>query len=260
MSVRAAVGSGANILIPGMVFKGPDKTKIVLRGLGPALANAGVPGTLSDPEIVIYSGATPIATNDDWGDAPADLDPYFQQVGLSTLANGSKDAAAYLEFNPGVYTMHFRGVNGAEGIGLAEVYVVSPAASGSGLLALSARAEVGAGARVVIPGFVITGSQARKVLIRGVGPGLSSSVPGYLPDPQIEVYSGANSIAFNEDWGDDDPDALKAVFSKVGAGPLVDGSKDAAILLLLTPGIYTAHIRSSDGALGVALLEMYFVD
>jgi hypothetical protein len=260
MSVRAAVGSGANVLIPGMVFKGPDKTKIVLRGLGPALAGVGVPGTLSDPEIVIYSGANPIATNDDWGDAPQDLAPYFQQVGLSALANGSKDAAAYLEFNPGVYTMHFRGINGAEGIGLAEVFVVSPAASGSGLLALSARAEVGDGARVVIPGFVITGSQPRKVLIRGVGPGLSSSVPNYLPDPQIEVFSGANSIDFNEDWGDGDPDALKAVFSQVGAGPLVDGSKDAAVLLFLSPGIYTAHIRSSDGALGVALLEMYFVD
>jgi hypothetical protein len=260
MSVRAAVGSGANILIPGMVFKGPDKTKIVLRGLGPALADAGVPGTLSDPEIVIYSGATPIATNDDWGDAPADLAPYFQQVGLSALANGSKDAAAYLEFDPGVYTMHFRGVNSAEGIGLAEVYVVDPATSGSGLVAISARAEVGAGARVMIPGFVITGSYSRRVLVRGVGPGLSGSVTNYLPDPQIEVYSGANSIDFNEDWGDDDPVTLKAAFAEIGAGPLVDGSKDAAILLNLPPGVYTAHIRSSDGALGVGLLELYFLD
>jgi hypothetical protein len=42
--------------------------------------------------------------------------------------------------------------------------------------------------------------------------------------------------------------------------PLVDGSKDAAVLLLLSPGVYTAHIRSSDGTLGMALLEMYFVD
>jgi len=260
MSVRAAVGSGANILIPGMVFKGPDKTKIVLRGLVPALANAGVPGTLSDPEIVIYSGSNPIAANDDWEDAPEDLASYFQQVGLTALASGSKDAAAYLEFDPGVYTMHFRGANGGEGIGLAEVYVVEPAASGSGLVALSARAEVGVGARVVIPGFVITGTQPRKVLIRGVGPGLAGSVPGYLRDPQIEVYSGANSIAFNEDWGDDSPDALIAAANEIGAGPLVDGSKDAAVLLLLAPGVYTAHIRSSDGTLGVALLELFFLD
>jgi len=243
-----------------MVFKGPNKTKIVVRGLGPALASAGVQGTLNDPQIVIYSGNTLIAINDDWQDASEDLAAYFQQVGLSPLANGSKDAAAYLELDPGVYTIHFKGVNEGEGIGLADIYVVDPAVSGSGLLALSARAEVGAGARVMIPGFVITGSDSRRVLVRGVGPGLSSSVPNYLPDPQIEVYSGANSIDFNEDWGDDDPDALKAAFAEIGAGPLVDGSKDAAVLLLLAPGVYTAHIRSSDGTLGVALLELFFLD
>ncbi len=260
MSVRADVGSGANILIPGMIFKGPDKTKLVLRGIGPALANVGVNGALVDPQIVIYSGATPIANNDDWKEAPDDLVAYFKQVGLSPLADGTKDAAAYLELNAGVYTMHLSGVGGTTGIGLAEVYVVDPAVSGSGLVALSARAEVGQGARVVIPGFVITGNQSRRVLIRGIGPGLAASVPGFLPDPQVEVYSGANSIDFNEDWEDDDPTNLSAAFVEAGLTAFAPGSKDAAILVTLPPGVYTAHIRSSNITVGVALLELYFLD
>ncbi len=179
---------------------------------------------------------------------------------VSGSGSGSVDAAAYLELNPGIYTMHLKGISNGEGVGLAEVYVVSPAVSGSGLVALSARAEVGQGARVVIPGFVLTGNQSKRVLIRGVGPGLALGVPDFLVDPQIEVFSGFTSIDFNEDWGDDDPDTLSAAFVEAGLVAFANGSKDAAILLTLPPGIYTAHIRSSDGALGVGLLELYFLD
>ncbi len=261
MSARTAIGRGANILIPGMVFKGPNKTKVLIRGIGPTLKNYGVDGVLNDPRIVIYSRSTQIAMNDDWEEEEDELKGYFEEVGASDLLDGSLDSAAYLELEPGVYTMHMKGVNGGEGIGLAEIYVVDPAVLDSGLVALSARAEVGSGARVLIPGFVIAGNQSRRVLIRGIGPGLRiHNVPGFLPDPQIEVFSGNTSIAFNEDWSDDDPDALKTAFVEIGAGPLVDGSKDAAILLTLQPGVYTAHIRSSDGTLGVGLLELFFLD
>ncbi len=261
MSARTAVGSGANIVIPGMVFKGPNKTKLVVRGVGPSLADLGVSGVLNDPEIVIYSGATPIASNNDWQQAPEDLAAYFKEVGLLALEDGTKDAAAYLELDPGAYTMHLRGVNGGEGIGLAEVYVVDPAISGSGLVGLSTRAEVGEGDRVLIPGFVIAGNQSRRVLVRGVGPGLAgSNVPGFLPDPQIAVYEKQTLIDFNEDWEDEEPEILSAAFAEVGLLAFAEGSKDAAILLTLPPGVYTAHIRSSDGTLGVGLLEMYFLD
>ncbi|MBL4574869.1 MAG: hypothetical protein JKY51_02065, partial [Opitutaceae bacterium] len=94
-----------------------------------------------------------------------------------------------------------------------------------------------------------------------VGSGLAASnVPGYLRDPQIEVFSGNTSIDFNEDWGDDNAEALSAAFAEAGLPAFAPESKDAAILLTLEPGVYTAHIRSSDGTLGVALIEMYFLD
>ncbi len=122
-------------------------------------------------------------------------------------------------------------------------------------------ADVGLGDRVVIPGFIIPESQSRRVLIRGVGPGLAASgVPNFLPDPQIKVFSGNTLINENDNWGDDDSEALNVAFTEVGLSALADGSKDAAILLTLLSGIYTAHIRSSDGNLGVGLLELYFLD
>jgi hypothetical protein len=165
-----------------------------------------------------------------------------------------------MEVEPGAYTLHVAGANGGQGISLAEIYAVEPEAVSSGLVNLSTRAQVGSGAAVLVPGFVITGDKPLRVLIRGVGPGLAAyGVTGFLPDPEIEVFSGSHSIGGNGDWEDGDVAALEAAFSQAGAFPLAAGSKDAAILLELAPGAYTAHIRSSDQDQGVALLEAFFL-
>jgi hypothetical protein len=215
---------------------------------------------LSDPRIVLYQGSTPIMQNGDWEEAPQALADYFQQVGAFALPDDSRDAALYMEVEPGAYTLHVAGANGGQGISLAEIYAVEPEAVSSGLVNLSTRAQVGSGAAVLVPGFVITGDKPLRVLIRGVGPGLAAyGVTGFLPDPEIEFFSGSHSIGGNGDWEDGDVAALEAAFSQAGAFPLAAGSKDAAILLELAPGAYTAHIRSSDQDQGVALLEAFFL-
>ena len=260
LSTRAAVGTGPNILIPGIVVKGPDKTKLLLRGIGPGLEIFGLEGTLRDPGIAVYSGSEPIISNGDWQEAPEELSGYFAEVGAFPLGEGSRDSAVYLEVDPGSYTMHLAGSGGGEGIALAEVYVVRPEVLGSGLVNLSARAEVGSGGRVLVPGFVISGDESRRVLIRGIGPGLAQyGISNYLPDPEIEVFFGERSVDYNQDWSDTDPERLIAAFSEAGAPLLENGSNDAALLMELPPGAYTAHIRSSDGSLGVALLEVFFL-
>ncbi len=157
--------------------------------------------------------------------------------------------------------MHLAGSDGGEGIALAEIYVFQPAVAGSGLINLSARAEVGSGGRILVPGFVISGDASRRVLIRGIGPGLAQfGISNHLPDPEIEVFMGSVSIDGNSDWGDTNPAGLTAAFSEAGAFALDAGSKDAAVQMELMPGAYTAHIRSSDESLGVALLEVFFLD
>ncbi|MGH8021897.1 MAG: hypothetical protein ACREIA_27175, partial [Opitutaceae bacterium] len=127
---------------------------------------------------------------------------------------------------------------------------------------LSARAEVGAGDRVMIPGFVIGGSQSVQVLVRGAGPTLGPlGVSGVLEDPLIEVYDSTNTqIATNDDWETTAQlQALKDAFVTAGAFDFNLGSKDAALLLTLPPGSYTAHIKGKGSAVGVALLEVYFL-
>ncbi len=260
MSTRANVGSGANILVSGMVLAGPGRTQLLIRGIGPGLQPFGVQGTLPDPALTLYQGTAPVVLNGDWREAPEELRAYFNQVGAFALADTSKDAAVLVELEPGAYTVHLADATGQQGVGLSEVYVIAPQASGSGLVNLSARAEVGSGARVLVPGFVIGGTAARRVLIRGIGPGLEPfGVTNFLPDPEIEVYAGTDSLARNLDWSDEGQALLAQAFVEAGAQQLEEGSKDAAILMELAPGAYTAHIRSSDGTLGVALLEVFFL-
>lgn len=107
----------------------------------------------------------------------------------------------------------------------------------------------------LIGGFSI--QSERPVLIRAVGPGLSSlNVKNFCKDPRFSVYDGnCNLIAENDDWNND-PD-VRLQSSRIGAFPLVSNSRDAAVLVTLPAGNYTVVMTCAEGADGIALLEMY---
>ena len=79
----------------------------------------------------------------------------------------------------------------------------------------------------------------------------------------LAVYNGSalgtlNQIAANDNWGGDPQ--ITAVSKTVGAFALTDpNSKDAALLVTLPPGVYTAQVSGADGGTGVALVEVYDV-
>jgi hypothetical protein len=109
----------------------------------------------------------------------------------------------------------------------------------------------------VTAGFVIGGATPRKVLVRAIGPTLASfGVGGVVADPRLALFTGQTQIAANDNWGGDA--ALSAAFVQVGAFALAADSKDAAILVTLDPGSYTAQV-SGVGGTGVALVEVYEV-
>jgi hypothetical protein len=128
---------------------------------------------------------------------------------------------------------------------------------------ISARASVGSGNAVLIPGFVVSGGSVR-LLVRGVGPTLLNfDVQGLIVDPQLSLVSGAGvTVASNNDWGAAANLAeLTTVSAQVGAFALEPGSKDAAMLVTLPPGLYTAVMSSAlSGQTGVGLVEIYEVD
>ena len=129
--------------------------------------------------------------------------------------------------------------------------------AGPPLINISTRTVLPAG-QVLNPGFVVGGSVSRRVLIRAIGPTLGTAfgVPGSMADPSLTIFRGQTQIAANDNWGGGTP--LSDVFASVAAFALPVASLDAAIVLPLTPGSYTAQVRGT-GA-GDVIVEVYFVD
>lgn len=127
---------------------------------------------------------------------------------------------------------------------------------------VSALTRVGTGDDVLTAGFVIGGTAPKRVVIRAVGPSIGTApfnVPGVLTDPQLSVY-GPNSstriAAANDNWNSADA----AAFGSVGAFALAAGSRDAAIVVTLEPGPYTAQVVGPNESTGNAIVEVYEAD
>ncbi len=132
--------------------------------------------------------------------------------------------------------------------------------SPTGLVNLSARAFVGTGDSVLVPGLVIGGTASRRVLVRAVGPTLGTfGVSGFLADPTLTVFRGMTNLATNDNWsepaGSSAATALAA--TQAGAFALPAGSRDSALVLTLAPGAYTFQIAGVGNSTGVALVEVY---
>lgn len=125
-SLRTQVGTDANKLIAGFVVGGDLPARLLIRGIGPSLAQFGVGGFLVDPQLSIYdSAATVIASNDNWGaDDAASKAATAQLVGAFSLSSGSRDATLLITLPPGAYTAHLNGAANATGVGLIEIYSV----------------------------------------------------------------------------------------------------------------------------------------
>ncbi len=150
--------------------------------------------------------------------------------------------------------------------GEATTTVRVPLAKGR-LVNLSTRANAGSGEATLIPGFYIAGAAPKRVLIRGIGPGLAAfGIAGVLAQPELTVRRADGSvIVSNRGWdrpvaGGADPAELARAAARAGAFPLAPGSADCAVYVLLEPGAYTAPITAGDGGSGVALVEAYEVD
>ena len=131
------------------------------------------------------------------------------------------------------------------------------------LLNLSTRALCQTGDNVLIPGFYVSGTGTKRLLMRAVGPGLARfGVSGPLADPQIVLkrQSDNSVVATNEDWGDnanwqDIRDTARSLY----AFGLAEGSKDAALLLDLPAGGYTIVASGHGEETGVSIVELYDV-
>jgi hypothetical protein len=153
----------------------------------------------------------------------------------------------------------------------ATLTVKTPATPGSGaspLVNIATRAYCGTGDSVTIGGFVIGGSEPKKVLVRAVGPTLTSqgvAASEVLADPKIEVHDtlhGNAVIATNDNWGENDnPAEITQVAGDVGAAALTtEDTTTAALVLTLKPGVYSFVASGQGGTSGIVLMEIYDAD
>lgn len=132
-------------------------------------------------------------------------------------------------------------------------------APGAGsLINVATRATAGANERALIAGFTVTGPQPKTMLLRAAGPALVAfGVSDALAAPALELYSGATLVAQNAGWSaQPNAAAIATAAAPAGAFAFVPGSADAALLVTLAPGPYTALVRGAPTP-GSVLIEAY---
>jgi hypothetical protein len=261
LSVRAYSGPGEATLIVGASVSGNRPKSLLWRAAGPSLAAFGVGGVMANPLLTTFRGAATDLINDNWADYDREmLEVVSAESGVFRFNQGSLDSALLGSFAPGGWTAHVTAATGGAGVALLEIYAADIDTT-TRLGGLSARGRVGAGGEVLIVGFIIEGPTPLRLLLRGVGPALAAfGVGGTLADPQLTLFNASTVIASNDSWQQSsDAAAIAAAGATTGAFPLAGQSRDAALLVTLSAGSYTLHLRGGDGGSGIGLAEIYVV-
>jgi hypothetical protein len=130
----------------------------------------------------------------------------------------------------------------------------TPTPSAPRLANISTRAVVGTGANVLIGGFIITGTQSKQVIVRGIGPSLP--LPGKLLDPTLELHGPSGTvIGSNDNWGQA---ANSGAIAATGVAP--SNANESAILMTLVPGSYTTVLSGVNQTTGIGVVEAYDLD
>jgi hypothetical protein len=296
-STRASVQAN-EIMIGGFVIEGTDPAVVLIRGRGPTMGAAPflVPGVLSDPHLQLFSGSTPIAQNDNWNDDPqcdpqfacggsaeilaTGLDPCQPNPGQTAAPSGcGNESAMLMILPPGAYTAFLKGMGGRVGVGLVEVFEIDGLTNPSKLVNISTRAMVQKSDNRMIGGMIVAGPASKTVLIRARGPSMGTApffVPGVLSDPFLQLFSGSSVVAQNDNWRDsaqcdshfgcgEASHILATGLSPCEPNPgqpsePANCNREAAILIDLPPGAYTAVLGGTAGGTGVGLVEIFDLD
>ena len=247
------IQTGDNVGIGGFIIIGTAPKHVLIRAIGPSLAQFGVPDPLADPVLELH-GPSPFATitNNDWRDDPAQ-----EALILATGIPPTNDLESAIDATlpPGSYTAIVRGNGNATGVGLVEVYDLNQAAN-SKLANISTRAFVNTGDDIVIAGFILGhGGGNDRIILRGIGPSLAGfGVPNVLANPTLELRNNNGTLLFaNNDWQDDPVQAAEIT----AAGLAPTNSLESGIAATLPPGLYTALLTGLNNGTGNGLVEVY---
>lgn len=253
ISTRLVIGSGDNVGIGGFIVTGTQPKTVIVRAIGPSLT---LPAALANPTVSLYGpGGVLIALNDDWRSSQQ------SEISASGIPPANDLESAIVATLPAsvngmAYTAIISGANNTTGIGVVEVYDLDATAN-SRLANISTRGQVETGDGVLIGGIIVVGSEPQDVIVRALGPSLGEAgVAGALADPSLELHdSNGTLLVSDNDWRDTQETEI------IGTGLQPANDQEAAIVATLPAsptGIgYTAIVRGTDAATGVALVEFY---
>ena len=251
ISTRLRVGTGENALIGGFIITGTDPKNVILRAIGPSLADEGVTGFLVNPTLQLVDGnQQPIVFNDDWKTTQR---AEIEATGVPPKKD--EESAIVRTLAPGVYTAIVRGKDNGTGIGLVEVFDLSRDAPAK-LANISSRGFVETNQNVMIGGFIVGGGTGgARVVARAIGPSLQAAgVQGALANPTLRLANAqGTTVRENDNWKDGDRAQLEAL----QIAPTHD--LESAFVQTLAAGSYTAIVSGKDGGTGVGLVELYHV-
>jgi hypothetical protein len=266
ISTRGFVQTGDNVMIGGFIVQGTGAKRVIIRAIGPELTQHGITNPLANPTLELHDGTGAlIGSNDDWqttvigGIITSSQLTDIQNSGHAPTA--ASESAIIANLQPGNYTAIVRGVNNTTGVGLVEVYDLSPGTT-SLLGNISTRGFVQTGDNVMIGGFIVQGTGAKRVIIRAIGPELTQhGITNPLADPTLELHNATGAlIGFNDNW---QTTILGGVITSdqvsdiQNSGHVPTAASESAIIANLTPGNYTAIVRGVNNTTGVGLVEVY---
>jgi cytochrome c peroxidase len=251
VSTRVRIETGDNLAIGGFIITGSTAKKVIVRALGPSLAKFGVTDALADPVLELHGNdGVVIASNNNWRQTEE------PQITATQLApNDDAESAIVATLPPGAYTAVVGGVGNSSGVGLVEVYDLDDASSTSVLANLSTRGHVLTGSNVMIGGLIIGGANLSHVVVRAIGPSLAAAgIVDSLQDPTLELRNADGSLLLaNDNWTDDS--SQSAELNSLGLAPT--NSKESAMSIQLSAGLYTAIVQGKAATTGIALVEIY---
>jgi hypothetical protein len=268
LSVLAPTGPGTRLLTMG-AFVGGQGTSgtlpLVVRGIGPSLSAFNVAGLLADPVLSVFpaGSTTASATNDNWG-GTAELVTAFEKVAAFALTARSLDSAVLQNQAAGGFSVQVAGKGTAAGTILAEVYDAAGSARTATtprLTNLSTLTSIARSSTLSV-GFVLGGTTARTFLVRAVGPTLGTAfgMTGIMSDPVLVLFNNDRGVQIEENDNWNGAPWLVDLGLAVGAFPLGGPTtRDAALLITLAPGAYSARVSGVGTSSGTAIVEVYEV-
>src|SRR5262245_25473422 len=246
---------------------GTEVKRVIIRAIGPELTQYGIADVLANPRLELHNGSGRlIASNDDWqttilggiitGNQVSDI----QASGHAPTV--ASESAIIADLPAGNYTAIVRGINNTAGVALVEVYDLNLITASSSLGNVSTRSFVQTDEHVMIGGFIVRGTEPKRVIIRAIGPELTRyRVQNVLANPTLELHNGTEAlIASNDDWQTTILGGVitgNQVSDIQASGHAPTAASESAIIADLGPGNYTAIVRGVNNMTGVAPVDVY---